>query len=111
METTVCGQARGCSVSRIAAGIAIMSPNANVTPSIRMSNADPKPSCPSVSSSDDRMGAHTTSSASTAPQLPTAAAMRPRFTPAKPRIAITAAVMRGRTTGTRTAADGMPRLS
>src|SRR5690349_18379207 len=51
-ETTTCGQTRGCKVRRAAAGAAIMTPNAKVTPSILMSNPEPKPSGPRVSSTE-----------------------------------------------------------
>src|SRR5690348_5503752 len=43
-DTTDCGHARGCSDRSTAAGAAIMTPNAKLTASTLMSNAEPKPS-------------------------------------------------------------------
>src|SRR5690348_6634268 len=105
-ETTACGQSRRCRVRRIAAGVATISANANDTPSRRMSKDEPNPSGPSVSSSEERMGAQTATTAATAPQPPTAAATRPRSKPAKPQAAMTAAAARGTATGATTTTDG-----
>src|SRR6266581_3939936 len=105
-ETTACGQARGWRARRTAAGAAIITPNANVTPSILMSKPEPKPSGPSVSSTEERTGTHTAVKAARELNAPIPAATRPRSIPVKPRIAITAATTRGRTTGPRTATDG-----
>src|SRR5579864_4875859 len=55
------------------------------------------------------MGSHTASSAAAHDQAPTEAAGRPRSIRASPKIAITAATIRGRTIGATTAADGMRR--
>src|SRR5919201_1108787 len=106
VDTAACGHGLGCSVRRTAAGTAIIRPNANVTLSILRSNAEPKPSCPSVSSSEDRTGAQTATRATTELHPPTAAPTRPRSIPARPRTAMTAARTRGRTVGPRTATDG-----
>ena len=105
-ESTAWGHARGCTVRRIAAGVAIMRPNANVTPSVLRSKDEPNPSGPNESSSEDRIGTQTASRASNELQAPAAAATRPRLLPANPKIAITPAAIKGRTTGPRTAADG-----
>jgi hypothetical protein len=105
-DRTVCGHDRDWRVSRMAAGIATISPKAKVTPSTRRSNEEPIPSGPSVSSTDDRTGAQTAIRAATEAHEPAAAAARPRSAPMKPAMAMTEAATRGRTRGPRTAADG-----
>src|SRR5207253_7321762 len=63
-----------------------------------------------VSSTDERTGNQTASSAPYEPHAPAAAAGRPRSSRASPKTAMTAAATSGMTTGPRTAADGISRL-
>src|SRR5260370_15210529 len=97
---------RGWSVSSTAAGSTTIRPNAKLTPSILKSSEEPYPSGPRISSSDDRTGSHTASSATAALHAPTADADRPSGMPAAPKAAITAAAIRRSAIGATTKTQG-----